>query len=99
MITITEKAANHIKEMDIIGISIDVVPSGCNGFSYNIEELSELPDHYYTDMDVVMYVKPGAEVYLHGSVIDYVDDGFSSRLVIDNPNVVGHCGCGESFNV
>ena len=31
--------------------------------------------------------------------IDYKKDGFSSKIVFNNPNVTHSCGCGESFSL
>jgi iron-sulfur cluster assembly protein len=35
---------------------------------------------------------------LQGTTIDYVKEGFTSKLVYDNPQAKGSCGCGESYN-
>ncbi len=34
-----------------------------------------------------------------GTEMDYVDNKLKSEFTFNNPNAVGTCGCGESFNV
>jgi len=34
-----------------------------------------------------------------GSELDWVEEKLASRFVFNNPNVVGACGCGESFKI
>jgi iron-sulfur cluster assembly accessory protein len=36
--------------------------------------------------------------YLAGATIDFVDDLQGHGFVIDNPNAVGSCACGDSFH-
>ncbi len=37
--------------------------------------------------------------YIQGSELDWVEEKLASRFIFNNPNVVGACGCGESFKV
>jgi len=108
MITITEKAADHLK-----GISdahegklpfLGVKGGGCAGFSYDWqlktkEELDETADE-------VVKLYNGAEIaidgysimYLFGSVLDLKQDLFGTTLDIQTPAAQSACGCGESVN-
>jgi iron-sulfur cluster assembly protein len=46
-----------------------------------------------------LYIEKNSYPFLKGVRIDYVKQGLSSKLVFDNPNQTGLCGCGESFTV
>ncbi|SVC55679.1 uncharacterized protein METZ01_LOCUS308533, partial [marine metagenome] len=35
--------------------------------------------------------------YLENVEIDYEDNPFFSKFLINNPNISGSCGCGNSF--
>ena len=42
---------------------------------------------------------PVAEMYVIGSIIDYVTELGGSYLKVVNPTATSTCGCGESFGV
>ncbi|MDO9008271.1 MAG: iron-sulfur cluster biosynthesis family protein, partial [Thiobacillus sp.] len=44
-------------------------------------------------------VDPMSYMYLMGAEIDYKESLEGARFVINNPNAVSTCGCGESFSV
>ena len=48
---------------------------------------------------VRVYIEPKALMHIVGTEMDYVEDVLSAEFVFHNPNAVGECGCGESFNV
>lgn len=85
-----------------IGARVAVRQKGCSGYAYVIDYIQEksesdcvlpLNDRYVLCLD--MKSLP----YLQGSTMDYVKQGLNARLVFENPNQTGQCGCGESFTV
>lgn len=106
MITLTEKAANHIQNFLIKrgkgeGIRLGVKTSGCSGMAYQLEFVDEvLPeDLVFEEHGVKVFVDPKSLVYLDGTQLDYVKEGLQEGFKFDNPNVKDECGCGESFHV
>src|SRR5436190_23542469 len=107
MITITEKAAEKVKEiataesLDGQGLRLRVIGGGCAGFSYDIyfeDQVGEL-DEEYESRGVKLYVDPLSHQYLEETEIDYVEGVHGSGFKFNNPNVKGTCGCGSSFSV
>src|SRR6476620_11345823 len=98
MITITEKAAQKVKEIADAealqgqGLRLRVVGGGCSGFSYDLY-FEDKP----TDMDETFEAN-GVNLYLEGTEIDYVEGLHGSGFKFNNPNVKGTCGCGSSFS-
>jgi len=111
ILTITEAAANHLREKiaedksNPEAVLLSVTTQGCSGRSYNFEFLSKLSDApqgapQISEHGVTVVIDPKSETLMIGSTIDYKKgDQFSSGLVVDNPQVVGTCGCGKSFQM
>lgn len=61
----------------------------------------EIPpgDEIVQDKGVTIAVAPKALLAVVGTEMDYVDTKLKSEFVFHNPNAIGTCGCGESFNV
>lgn len=109
-IRITEKAAEQINalisksEDDVLGVRLNIKATGCSGNSYKMEYVAPKDN---TDKDE-KFSENGAEIYipklyswmLFGTTIDYITDELgNARFDFQNPNEVGRCGCGESFQV
>ncbi len=109
-IKITENAAKQISDLlegapaEVIGIRLNIKSTGCSGNSYSMEYVKESDD---LSKDEV-FEQNGAQVYipklyswmLFGTTIDYITDELgNSRFDFINPNEIGRCGCGESFQV
>ncbi|MBI1300420.1 MAG: iron-sulfur cluster assembly accessory protein [Alphaproteobacteria bacterium] len=109
-IHITEKAAQQINALikkadnDILGVRLNIKATGCSGNSYKMEYV-EPKDDISTDEK---FEENGAEIYipklyswmLFGTTIDYITDELgNARFDFQNPNEIGRCGCGESFQV
>ena len=83
-------------------IRLSVTTSGCSGFAYvldfvdNAEERDNLIE---LDNGLSLALDPEAEHVLRGTEIDLVTEGLNQVIKFNNPNVVGECGCGESFSV
>jgi len=107
MITVTDKAADHIaalmaKKDNAKGLRIGTKTAGCSGLMYDLEYVEDIP----TDADLIelengvkLFVDPTSVMYLLGTVMDWEDDMFSTGFTFKNPNENGRCGCGESFTV
>lgn len=103
---ITERAASRIitlREMEKnpnLKLRVEVLGGGCSGFQYKFE--LENGDKNASDR---VYTLNGAEVIiddlsldlLKNSVLDFHEDLSGASFVINNPNAVAKCGCGNSF--
>mmetsp|Transcript_46465 Transcript_46465/g.92030 ORF Transcript_46465/g.92030 Transcript_46465/m.92030 type:complete len:148 (+) Transcript_46465:69-512(+) len=108
-ITLTENAANRIRELlsektDAVGVRIGVKRRGCNGYSYTMnyadqEYVDNTKDEKVLSHGVQVLVDPKAIFFLVGTEMDFVETTLSSEFTFTNPNSKGSCGCGESFNV
>jgi iron-sulfur cluster assembly protein len=82
------------------GIRIGVEQRGCSGFAYVIE-----PNQAVTDNDLTVIIAEGVQAVidaqyvpmLSGTTLDLEKQGLNEKLVFQNPNASGTCGCGESF--
>jgi len=105
-ITLTEKAANHVKNFLAkrgkgVGLRLGVRTTGCSGLAYVLEFADEVrpDDQEFESHGVKVYVDPKSLVYLDGTELDYAREGLNEGFKFNNPNVKDTCGCGESFNV
>ena len=106
MITITENAANYIKNFlekrgKGLGVRLGVKTSGCSGMAYNLEFVDEADpeDLVFEQNGAKVYIDPISLVYLDGTQMDYTKEGLQEGFKFENPNVKDSCGCGESFHV
>ena len=106
MISITEKAADHIKGQlsqrgKGVGIRLGVISTGCSGLAYVIEfaDSENYDDNVFLDKGIKLIVNPKSYVYLKGTEVDFAKEGINEGFKFKNPNVKDTCGCGESFNV
>jgi len=105
MISLTEKAANRIREMSsesedgskVLRIFVD--PGGCSGFEYGMSlDVPKDGDEIQESQGVAFAVDAESLVYLDGSEVHF-DDGLSGTgFEIRNPNAQSTCGCGKSFS-
>jgi iron-sulfur cluster assembly protein len=105
-ISITETAAAHVrKSLDKRGkgegLRLGVRTAGCSGMAYVIEFADSVNpgEQVFESHGVRLIVDPKSLVYLDGTVLDYKKEGLNEGFKIENPNVKGQCGCGESFTV
>jgi iron-sulfur cluster assembly protein len=106
-IQFSEAAINHLmsyldKNANYRGVRLSVKKTGCSGFSYVVDYVTEpvdtdlmmpLSDEYYVWVDKSSYP------FLQDMHVDYVKQGLNSKFIFNNPNQTGQCGCGESFTV
>ena len=103
MVTLTEQAKNYLKSVSAGGfVTLGVKGGGCSGFQY-VWGLSEEATHeriqWSSPIEGILLLDPLAEMYVIGSVIDYVEELGGSFLKVVNPTSTSSCGCGESFGV
>jgi iron-sulfur cluster assembly protein len=111
-VTLTEKAANAVKqimEREIQAGRLDagaflrvgVTGGGCSGFTYSLgfdKTLDEKLDARYECHGVPVVVDKKSALYLDGTTVDYYDGIEKQGFTFDNPNAVRSCGCGSSFS-
>lgn len=107
MITISDSAANRIKELldaeetpDLF-LRLGVRPGGCSGFSYamGFDDEEKAGDRTMSVNGLKVVVEEDSVRYLDGVEIDFKDSGMGGGFTIDNPNAVASCGCGSSFKM
>jgi iron-sulfur cluster assembly protein len=105
-VTMTPAAVAHVrKQLDknahAKGIRLGIRKSGCSGFKYETEWVSEAgsDDQIFTVDDVDIYVERQHLPMVNGIEIDFVREGINSLFQFRNPNATAECGCGESFAV
>ena len=106
MITLTEKAAQHVqsyiaKRGKGVGLRVGVRTSGCSGLAYKLEfaDAVNAEDHQFESYGVKVLVDPKSLQYIDGTELDYTREGLNEGFKFRNPRVKDECGCGESFNV
>ena len=106
MITLTEKAASHVRSFLArrgkgVGLRVGVRTTGCSGLAYRLE-FADAPrpeDLQFESHGVKLLVDPKSLQYVDGTELDYAREGLNEGFKFRNPNVKDECGCGESFNV
>jgi iron-sulfur cluster assembly protein len=104
-ISLTPAAANRVREFMAreggSGLRIDVRRTGCSGWAYDVGIAREpgSSDHVFEDQGVQVVVSDKAMPMVAGTTVDFVHEGLTREFRFRNPNVVGECGCGESFTV
>lgn len=105
-ITITERAANHVRQSLTRrgkgeGLRLGVRPSGCSGKAYVLEfaDAIQADDLVFENHGVKVIVDQKSLMFLDGTELDYAKEGLNEGFKFNNPNVKGECGCGESFSV
>lgn len=108
MITISEKAADHVKRLltqaeldNSYALRVSVTGGGCSGLSYHLDfDNEEQPgDQVFEDHGITMRVNLKSYLYLAGTELSYSDGLQGKGFHFENPNASRACGCGESFAV
>jgi iron-sulfur cluster assembly protein len=106
MVTVTENAANKIKQLmaeepegGLAVLRVAIQGGGCSGFQYALgfDRGPQDGDNEVEMHGVRVVIDPFSAPYLAGSEIDYVDALMGAGFAISNPNVEAACGCGSSF--
>ena len=106
-ISLTPAAASRVRELlakqgqDTLGLKLGVKPSGCSGFSYQLDFAREIePGAEVIEVEGIrLVIEPRAVMYVLGTEVDFVEDKLGAQFVFRNPNEKARCGCGESFSV
>ncbi|CAG7601556.1 iron-sulfur cluster assembly protein IscA [Candidatus Vallotia tarda] len=105
-ITLTEKAAQHVRECLTrrkkgIGLRLGVSTAGCSGLAYKLEYVDELDagDIVFESYGIKVFVDQNSLAYIEGTELDFVREGLNEGFRFHNPNIKDACGCGESFRV
>ena len=106
MITLTEKAAQHVqsyiaKRGKGVGLRVGVRTSGCSGLAYKLEfaDAVNAEDLQFESHGVKVLVDAKSLQFIDGTELDYTREGLNEGFKFRNPKVKDECGCGESFNV
>jgi iron-sulfur cluster assembly protein len=83
------------------GLRIAVKGGGCSGLSYHMEWTDKPKDRdkIFEREGVRVFVDPKSYLYLMGTELVFEDGLLASGFKLQNPNVKGACGCGDSFTV
>lgn len=83
------------------GVYIDVIRSGCSGFSYTLSlvDAPEAGQKVYPDEGFCLIVDEADMAMLKDVRLDLKKQGLNESLVFDNPNASATCGCGSSFSM
>ena len=108
MITLTEKAANKVKQQlqkrgKGLGIMIGVRTTGCSGMAYKLEYVDQIPesDNFisYNTNDVTVVISHKDLPYVEGLTMEWKREGLNEGFDFINPKEKARCGCGESFTI
>ena len=110
MITITDRALNHLLDLmkndgispDTHHLSVGVVGGGCSGLSYkmNFVDVIDTTDEI-TEIGhgLKIAIDKKSLLYLFGTELDYSDGLNGKGFTWANPSASRTCGCGESFSL
>src|SRR6266850_953236 len=98
MITLTERAANHVnsflaKRGKGVGLRLGVRTSGCSGLAYRIEYADAVnpEDQTFESHGVKVIVDPKSLQFLDGTELDFTREGLNEGLKFNNPTVKDEC--------
>ena len=106
MITITEKAGNHLQSVskgnDKVLFSVE--GGGCSGLNYELKFTDKEPTEqdeviYFAEGNMKLVIPISSYVYLIGTEIDYSEDLLNGGFKFGNPQANRTCGCGTSFSI
>ena len=104
LITLTQAAQHHFEQILATqplarAIRVGIKISGCSGKSYVLTPAdTRLPQETVINSGALeIWIDPAQLPSLQGLEIDCIQDGLNQRIVFNNPNAKGTCGCGESF--
>lgn len=105
IVTLTEAAALHIKDMmkendeDAAFLRVAINGGGCSGLSYGMGFAHEIEegDTQLEQHGIKILVDKESAPALSGTVIDFKQSLMGGGFTIDNPNAIASCGCGSSF--
>ncbi|WP_174614134.1 HesB/IscA family protein [Virgibacillus ihumii] len=105
VITITDKAADQVKEMmqgeeEGVRLRFGIKGGGCSGLSYSLgfeHDVNDDLDNMYDINGIPVVIFNQDEPIIEGTTIDYKQNMMGGGFAIENPNAIVSCGCGSSF--
>jgi iron-sulfur cluster assembly protein len=108
MITVSEKALNHILTLmvnsgitpETHNLRVGVKGGGCSGLSYVMDfddKLDDTDEIVEVDGGLKVVIDRKSVLYLFGTELNYSDGLNGKGFQWENPNASRTCGCGESF--
>ncbi|MFP4252250.1 MAG: HesB/IscA family protein [Guyparkeria sp.] len=105
-LTMTEAARKHLErtfadDPGALGLRLGIKKSGCSGFAYVMDVAREVADDdlWFECEGMPIITDAQSLDAIRGAELDYVVEGLTRMLHVNNPNVEDSCGCGESFTV
>jgi iron-sulfur cluster assembly protein len=100
-LTITEKARKQLSQLLNTGecLEIGLRAGGCNGLMITLEKVSSSSTSELNIEKNIKYADQTSLKYLKGGIVDYEDEGFSKRFVVNPGEGTRKCGCGDSIAV
>ena len=106
-VIITDAAKQHWiqymkNQSGCLGVRISVKKTGCSGYSYAVDYVLEICDEdsvFPLEAPYQLFIDANSYPLLKGIRVDYIKQGLNAKLVFENPNQTGVCGCGESFTI
>ena len=105
-IVVTRSAGERVrrvldKEPGMVALRVSVEGGGCSGFSYKFDLTDAVAedDLRLEEAGGTVVIDPVSQMYMGGSVVDFVDDLIGQSFQIRNPNATASCGCGTSFSL
>jgi iron-sulfur cluster assembly protein len=106
VITVTEKAADRVREIvsarpNAVGIRLGIKKGGCAGMEYTVDLVTEPDpkDDHVEHAGANVYVAPEAALFLFGTQMDFETTTLRTGFTFSNPNQSSACGCGESVEL
>lgn len=106
VITITEAAANRVKEVvsrsdSAKGLRVGIKKGGCAGMEYTVDLVTDIDpkDDLVEAHGASVWVAPEASLFLLGTQMDFEVTTLRTGFVFNNPNQSSACGCGESVEL
>lgn len=105
-IELTDAARAHIESQIAKAgqrhIRLGVEESGCNGYKYTLDFISEPGSDeqaFSGGEHWQLFVRKRDLPFVDGTAVDLEVEGLNRALKFKNPNAASQCGCGESFSV
>jgi len=104
---IAESAVTRLRELRAeennpdLKFRVFVQGGGCSGMQYGFtfDEAQNEDDFDFQFDDLTVLVDSMSMEYLRDARIEFREDAMGASFVIDNPQAVTSCGCGQSFSV
>lgn len=96
------KMIDILRQHQTRSLLFSVKGGGCNGFNYHFQptndEAQKTDEVVRIDRDHSLIVCGKSLLHIFGVEIDYKEGIMGTGFEFDNPNALGKCGCGKSFN-